>query len=658
MPEDHDTLILFSNRILLKGKTKHTRIVAVLAFSLLFHQSPFAQNLSDTLCLSEVEIKASFPLDNQGFKKVRIDSTLLVPHLNSDLSTILTQYSTVFIKSYGNGSLATPAFRGTTANHTQVEWNGISINSPMLGQSDLSQVPVGQFDGIEILYGAAGISRTSGAFGGVINLVTDPDWNNRIHSFLALTAGSFDTYSANAGLEMGNRNLQSVLKFNYTSSLNDFPYYNDYTQSEEKLINSAYTLFGISEEVFYRVNDRNFLSARIWYNQGDRDIPPITTNTSSSHNEHQYDHSLRSIWEWKYLRPRFNLSVRSAIVDQFLHYTNDSINSRHQTYSWINRIRAGYTGVKNLSLKPGLDVNFDWVISDAYDSDKTRTTLGLFVETGYSIVKKVELSLVLRQDIIDGDFLPFIPAFGIQYKPFDRVNLAFSANVSRNYRYPTLNDLYWSVSGNPDLEPETDYACEAGIVYHYETPKKNFFIETVFSGYYSRMIDLIMWTPVEGNSSLWKPMNINEVLARGVEAGLNLKVRVWGIQLSWDNNYNFCRSTYEKTRIPDDPAIGNQLIYIPEHTLNSTLALSKWNFFLSVNNTFTSRRYTGTDNATYMPAYDLINFIFGKNFHLKKILLSLQLQINNLFDLDYQSIANRPMPGRNFAFTLKCDFRN
>jgi hypothetical protein len=54
-----------------------------------------------------------------------------------------------------------------------------------------------------------------------------------------------------------------------------------------------------------------------------------------------------------------------------------------------------------------------------------------------------------------------------------------------------------------------------------------------------------------------------------------------------------------------------------------------------------------------MPAYNISNIIFGKNLGLKNFTLSLQLEINNLLNLDYQSIASRPMPGINYAFTLK-----
>lgn len=29
----------------------------------------------------------------------------------------------------------------------------------------------------------------------------------------------------------------------------------------------------------------------------------------------------------------------------------------------------------------------------------------------------------------------------------------FKASIARNYRYPTLNDLYFKPGGNPDLRP-------------------------------------------------------------------------------------------------------------------------------------------------------------------------------------------------------------
>ncbi len=619
-------------------------------------KTAFSQKLKDTLHLPEIEVKLSYSIKNYGFKQEKIDSGLLIPHLDADLSTILSQYSPIFIKSYGNGGVATTSFRGTSANHTEIEWNGISINSPMLGQSDLSQVPVSQFDGIEILYGAAGLAKTIGAFGGVVNLVTVPEWNNRINLTLAQTVASFNTYASNANIAFGNQNIQSVTKLNYSSSANDFPFYNDQTLQREKQRNGACDIGGFTEELFLRIGRKNFLSGRAWYSQDIKDIPPVTTNQNPNYIATQKDRALRSLIEWILLNPKFAITVRSAFVDQYMNYKDTSYNDNHQYYTWINKIRFNYSGIRNLSIKPGLDLTYDWVYSDAYNGAKTRSTLGLSSEFSYDVRRNVELLLIVRQDVIDGKAVPFVPAFGVDWRPFTKVNLSLAANLSKNYRYPTLNDLYWAVSGNPDLTAETDYAGELGLTYNYNNKKGTFFIESELSGYYNKMIDLIVWIPVSGGS-LWKPMNVREVVSRGLDLGLNMSCNVLGFTLSLNNNYTYCRSTYEKATSPGDASVGHQVIYVPVHLFNSTLAIKYLDFSLSYNFNYVSRRYLGTDNLSFMPGYNLSNIFLGKNIKFSNIVVSLQLQINNLFNLDYQSIASIPMPGRNYGLTIRFNFK-
>jgi len=629
-----------------------------LLFCILFLGSPYltlkiiAQNLGDTLHLPEFEIKSSFVLDNKGFKRSKLDSAILMPQLSANLSTILSQHSTIFIKSYGNNTLATSSFRGTTAQHTQVEWNGINLNSPMLGQVDFSQIPISQFDGLEILYGAAGISRTSGAFGGVIDLVTNPDWNNRYSGTLAQTVASFNSYTTNAKITAGTKSFQSHSKFSFASALNDFSYTNDIGEvSYQK--NASNKFYDVAQEFFWKLNDRHLFSAKFWYNNNNRKLPATATQTDNKNAESQQDNALRAILEYKFIEKKYNLLIRSALVSQYMNYIQDSLlNVTHTYYSWINRIRFSYNGIKNLTIKPGMDYTADWVYSDSYNELKTRRTVSFFLEMNYNIGKKINASLVLREDLIDGKFIPFVPAIGAEYRPFNNINLAFSANLARNYRYPTLNDLFWELSGNPDLKPEVNYTSEIGSTFNFTTNNNRLFIEANLTGYYSWIYEMIIWQPVEG-SNLWKPENVGEVLARGLEVGFNIRSEIMRFKLSFDNNYNYCRSTYEKTNIVNDNKIGKQLIYIPVHNFNSTISLERWKFYFIYNFSFISRRYTGKDNLSYMPAYSMSSVIFGKNLGLRNFILSLQFEINNLFNLDYQSIASRPMPGINYAFTLK-----
>ncbi|MDP1623807.1 MAG: TonB-dependent receptor [Bacteroidales bacterium] len=616
-----------------------------------------AQNTHDTLNLPEFEIKSKYSSDNYGFKKVKMDSGFLINHLNTDLSRILSQYSTIFIKSYGNGSLATPSFRGTTAQHTQVEWNGINLNSPMLGQVDFSQIPVSQFDGLEILYGAAGISRTSGAFGGVINLVTNPDWNNRFHMLAAQSIGSFHAYTTNVNVVAGSASFQSHSKFNYSSASNDFPFYNDFLRENVRQLNASFALFGMSQELFWKLKDKHLISVKFRYNKDDRNIPPTTANYSADHKEKQKTNVLLAVIDYKFVEKKYNLLIRSAFGDQKMHYTLDStINNTHQYYQWINKIRFSFLGIRNLSIKPGIDFTYDQVNSKAYEGVKTRSTTSFYTEFNLDIGKKVKTSVVIREDLIDAGFLPVVPAVGVEFLPFKKSSMSFTLNLARNYRYPTLNDLFWTVSGNPDLKPETNYSAELGSAFIHKSKDRKFFFEINLVGYYSWIYDMITWSPANGNSNLWEPENIDEIRARGVETGLNFKWEVLKFILSLDNNYNFCHSTYQKASSAYDQKIGKQLIYIPVHNLNSTVSIERWNYYLHYNFSYISDRFTGKDNLSLMPAYNLLNIILGKNIIVKHFILSLQIDINNIFNLDYQSVASRPMPGINYAFTVKLAF--
>ncbi|MFH1161493.1 MAG: TonB-dependent receptor plug domain-containing protein [bacterium] len=542
-----------------------------------------------------------------------MDSTILIPRMEANLSTILSQYSTIFVKSYGNNNLATPSFRGTTAHHTQVEWNGININSPMLGQIDLSQVPVSQFDGIEILYGAAGITRTSGAFGGIINLTSSPDWTNSANITLAQTFGSFQSKSTDLTIALGNNKIQSLTKLNFGAGANDFPFYNDYADSVMRLINGSYLQYGFSEDLFAKVRNSHMIIARIWYNFSYRDIPPLNTNINPQHNETQKDKSLKSVLEYKYVARTFNISMRSGVVDAYMQYIDDSlINAEHQYNSFLNQFRITYNGFSNLLIKPGIDYTYDWVNSDAYSSQKRRSVLAGFAEIIFTPSKKITLSCIAREEVVDGLLMPFIPAIGVEYKPFAKTNVSFSGNISRNYRYPSLNDLYWDTWGNPNLLPEISYSAEGDITWNWLNHGKTFFIEAEITGYYIFLKDMIVWSPSSTSSSIWIPENISEVLSRGIESGINSNILIGKSSIDLNFTYNYCKSTYEKQFTPDDASIGKQLIYTPRNTANASVRFSRNNFYFSYIFNYISRRYTGKDNLTYMPGYNMSNIFFGE----------------------------------------------
>ena len=92
-----------------------------------------AQDISTkTHSLGEVTVTTRRPLKEIGIQKTMFDSLALKENISLSMADVLAYNSSVFVKSYGRATLSTVAFRGTSASHTQVSWNGMRINNPML----------------------------------------------------------------------------------------------------------------------------------------------------------------------------------------------------------------------------------------------------------------------------------------------------------------------------------------------------------------------------------------------------------------------------------------------------------------------------------------------------------------------------------------------
>ncbi len=105
-----------------------------------------------------------------GLKVQKIDSVTMEQFRFRNITDLLSLNTPIIIKNYGPGQLATVAFRGTSANHTAVLWNGLNINLPTLGQTDFSTIPVAGFDQLSVQYGSSASVVGTDAVGGSILL--------------------------------------------------------------------------------------------------------------------------------------------------------------------------------------------------------------------------------------------------------------------------------------------------------------------------------------------------------------------------------------------------------------------------------------------------------------------------------------------------------
>ena len=165
----------------------------------------------------------------------------------------------------------------------------------------------------------------------------------------------------------------------------------------------------------------------------------------------------------------------------------------------------------------------------------------------------------------------------------------------------------------------------------------------------------IIWIP--NFKGYWEPKNISRVLASGVESNLTMSGAIDRVTIKVQGSYAYTRSlNYGDREVWGDDAYGKQLVYIPVHSGNVLIHTAWKGYYISFHHNSFSERYTTTTNdysrRDWLYPYFMNDLSVGKEILLMRFNLSAELKISNMFDENYHSVLYRPMPGRNYMFTL------
>jgi len=622
----------------------------------------------------EVNVLAQKNLDASGSKITKIDSLIIENKILSDLSALLSENSPVFVKSYGKGSLSTASFRGTGASHTKVSWNNVSLNSPLLGMVDMSQIPVAVSDNITLYHGSSSLSKNSNAIGGLIELNTRPVWEKGIRGKLISSAGSFSTFDNMLEIKAGSSKIQSVTKVYSNYSKNDFEFVNSDISSgtTELRRNADYFKKGFSQELFFRTGEKSTASVKAWYQESDRGVPGLTTNESGINNNVNRHNGNMLIYSGEYMwyGEKSKLEITHGANFQNTSYNSTNyisgvgylkvVDAESSSLSVFNSVLHKYRLSEKTEICTRINYNFHDVNSvekirnEAYDT--TRSEGGLTISLYSGIIKNFRFGILLRQDFYDRKLSPFIPSVFTEY--YLNENLTLKCSFARNYNLPGLNDLYYSPGGNPLLRPEQGYSIDGGI--QNIIKRKKLIAQTETGINYSNISDWIMWRPTA--MGYWTPQNIEKVLAYGADFNLSLKYMVADFYFVNSANYAFTRSkNMSSTNIENDNSAGKQLAYIPKHSANLFTRIEYRKFYASHQWNYYSRRYTSSAAEpgilVSIYPYFMNDVSIGKIFEYKKLFFDINFRIYNIFDESYRSVLWQPMPGRNYSLQLTIKFK-
>ncbi len=439
------------------------------------------------------------PRDDSPATVTVIDAAEIEARQAPDLASLLWSVPGLTVAQAGAPGQQTSVFtRGANSNQTLLLWNGIPLNDPFFGDINWQFVPTEGVERVEVVRGPFSALYGSNAVGGVVQVLTGAR-----HGVAADLEGGGHGY-LRGGLAAGATAGGVQLDLTGHARRSDGTLNNDFFDGEEAVARALWAVQpGTSVGVLARASDAK---TGVPFSVG---VP--TPDTRISWREREIALPLDAAGErWlvdvQLSDTRFDDTFRSP-DDPFGAFAS---NTRSETLA--GRAVGSYhllrDAAQNLEISLGADgqgyrVTNQDVFGTNLDRAHQRTWAG-FGQASYG-GGPVRLDLGLRRD--DNDV--FGGQTSLRAGGVWRIagGTRLRASYGQAFRAPTLGELFFPFSGNPNLRPETATSYEVGL--EQDAGPWRF----VATGFDNRQHNLIVF-----DNFTSQDVNVGRARSRGVEA--------------------------------------------------------------------------------------------------------------------------------------------
>lgn len=605
-----------------------------LVFGFIFFVCQFTLAQNDSIqYLQEVKVSDTKLKNFSNTQSIQVLTDSIINKNQSSLTSLLNYNTVIYFKENGLGMVSSPSFRGTTAQQTAVIWNGININSQLLGQSDFNTLTTRDFKDITVRAGGGSVIYGSSAIGGSIHLNNELDFTNKFENNLRVNYGSFNTYGVNYKVNLSDEKFSFQASISRNASDNNY----EYVDSDWENLNGQYYNTSLNTTFGYKINNNNYLKFYSQFFDSERHFSVIFPSEVKTKYR---DFNTRNMLEWSSFFGRFTSKVKmAALSEKYKYFAN--IASDSHTFGEVKTYVGKYDLAFDVNNDIKLNAVLDYTRNDGNGSgirSEKRDIASASLLLKHKLTEKLIYEASIRKEFTNNYKSPVLFSAGSSYAFFDFYTLKI--NGSRNFRIPSFNDLYWQPGGNENLKPESSYQAEVGNDFHF----KNF--RFTLTGYLIDIDDMLRWVPT---GDFWSPVNTNKVKTYGIEAILNWSKSFGKHQFSLNGTYAYTVSENQETK--------KQLIYVPYHKVTSSLAYSYRKFSADYQFLYNGEVFTRSDNNSRynLDAYFVSNASVGYDFGQKNT-YQLGFQVLNLFNEKYASVESRFLPGRNFNMYLTLKF--
>ena len=610
--------------------------------------------------------------------------------LNSfSVADAIRYFSGVQLKDYGGvGGLKTINIRSMGTNQVGVFYNGIQLGNAQNGQVDLGKFSMDNIEEISLYNGQRSkIFQSARDFGSASSIYIQPRKphfasNKNTNIKANLKFGSFDLINPSLLMEYKiNNNISLSFNGEWINASGKYKVHYRRVLPKSKIV--AYDTVAIRqngdinavrlEAALYGTLEKGTWNVNFYNYSSDRGVPGAVINNKWKRGERMQDINSFVQGNMKLaISDRWNTLLNIKYASDYTHFENFD----YTLYPTNNKFRQKefYIATANLFyLTDFWDVSFsydfqyntldaDFQRMDNYDifAYPRRTSHWLSLATSLDLNRlKIQASLLgtlihetVRKYNAPDDKHVMTPAVFASYRLLPNEDLRLNAFAKKIFRVATFNEMYYVEMISSNIKPEYATQYDLGLKYtkrpRYSIVKN---IDAQIDVYYNLVEDKIICTP-KSPLFKWTTYNLGLVKIKGLDVSVGNTFRMGNVFLQTKLQY-----TYQEARNYTDPGdtfYGHQIPYIPWHsgTVIASALYKDWT--LNYSFIYTGERYSQSDNIVYnhvQPWYTH-DVSLVKKFRIKDMNFKATLEVNNLFDQDYEVIFNYPMPKRNYRFSL------
>lgn len=620
----------------------------------------------------EIKIRStapSFRLNNENFILQGI----------TDISDAVHRLPGTNLRDYGGaGGLKTVSIRGMGAGHTAVIYDGITLSDCQTGQIDLSRYSLDNINNVSLTIGdnedifIPARSAASAATLAISTFSNKTVEDSISHLTAKLRGGSFGLInpSIRYDLKTGKKfSMYALSDFLHTD--NDYPFtlFNGEFKSKEKRSNSHMNSFHGELGAEFSYSPRASLSSVLYYYNNKRHLPgPVVLYNNENHEKLHDENFFAQIRYHNALTSKFSLLALAKFNWASSRYQDESgiypggILDRHylqrETYSSVCVLYMPFTWL-------AADYSVDYIFNNftgnrITDPKPYRHSLLQSLSAKVSLHKITFMARLLYSKFVNGSKIgesarnaqKFSPSVSLSFKPIDDKSLYLRFSYKNIFRMPTFNEAYFDHHGSLELKPEISKQFNIGATYSISSSTFISDVSFTADAYLNNVKDKIMAIPY--NLFIWNMSNLGKVRSMGFDFTLETAFKLPSSnKIIVSGNYSYQRS---QPRLNEDGTDWHkQLAYTP---LNSGSFSVTWeNKILNfvVHSNASGARFTTNKNLPYtrIAGYMETGITLFRKFKIKKNSLETRLDAINIFNKQYEIIANYPMPGRSFQITLK-----